>query len=177
MKHTLQATPTRLISLLALALAATAAQAADSVPPLVQVPAGNYVTWRAPAEGVITYQCQNRLDGAEAPAWTIVAGKARLGDAAQNGSYTSPPDTWRAADGSSLTGLQSIRASSGANQLQDQLVIANPAPTAGLLSGVTYIQRLVRSGGGAPQETCDASQVGKRVDSPFQADYVFWSPN
>ncbi|WP_312539393.1 hypothetical protein [Achromobacter mucicolens] len=43
---------------LAASLAASAAAAQDNVPQIMQVPADNSVAWRAPAEGVITYECR-----------------------------------------------------------------------------------------------------------------------
>lgn len=165
------------LSLVAGCLAAGAAVAADSVPVLMQVPAGNYVAWRAAAEGVVTYVCQQSASVPSVPVWAIQGAKATLAGDNQQANYTSPPETWRAADGSSLTGMQVVSVNVGAPRLPDQLVMANPARGAGMLSGVTYIQRLVQAGGGVPAEACDAATLGKKVDKPYQASYVFWKPN
>lgn len=162
-----------------LAVAATCAVASESVPVLMQVPAGNYVAWRAAADGVVTYDCVQSQADTSKQVWTISSAKAKLGQEgdAQRGVYKSPPETWTAADGSSVTGMQVLRVPAGADRLNDQLVIANPANGAGLLSSVTYIQRLVQAGGAAPTAACDVASLGKRVDVPYQALYVFWNPN
>lgn len=162
-----------------LASAATCTVASQSVPVIMQVPAGNYVAWRAAAQGVLTYRCAQSQADASKQVWTIAKAKATLGQPgdAQSGAYTSPPETWTAADGSSLTGMQIVRVDAGQDRLYDQLVIANPADGAGVLSGVTYIQRLVQAGGAAPAAACDLAKVGQQVEVPYQALYVFWKPN
>ncbi|MNK10647.1 hypothetical protein D3C87_286760 [compost metagenome] len=167
--------------LLAGCLAATVASAAaqDKIPQIMQVPADNAVAWQAPAEGVITYECRmTQTDGAR-PAWVIVGATATLGagQSGQTGTYKSPPETWRASDGSTLTGMEMVRAYSGPDRLYDQLVLANPSSGVGVLTGVTYIQRIVKAGGGAPQAPCTAASKGEREPVKYQADYVFWKPN
>ncbi|MEN4918166.1 DUF3455 domain-containing protein [Achromobacter spanius] len=160
--------------------AATAGAAAqDKIPQIMQVPADNGVAWQAPSEGVVTYECRmTRTDGTR-PAWVIAGASATLGagNSGTTGTYKSPPETWRAADGSTLTGMETVRAYSGPDRLYDQLVLANPSSGVGVLTGVTYIQRIVRAGGGVPQTTCDAAGVGRKEQVKYQADYVFWKPN
>lgn len=163
-----------------LAVAATCAVASSqSVPELMQVPAGNYVAWRAAAEGVVTYACVQSPADATKQLWAISSAKATLGKKgdAQTGTYKSPPETWTSSDGSSVKGMQVLRTPAGTDRLFDQLVIANPASGAGSLSNVTYIQRLVQSGGAAPTAACNVASLGQRVDVPYQALYVFWNPN
>lgn len=55
-----------------------------------------------------------------------------------------------------------------------QLVKADPAAGQGLMSGVTYIQRLNTKGGAAPTDPCTAAKAGARMTVPDQADYVFF---
>lgn len=162
-----------------LAAAATCAAASQGIPEIMQVPAGNYVSWRAPAQGDVTYSCVQSQADTSKQVWVVSAAKATLGgaDDAQRGTYTSPPETWSAADGSAVTGMNVVRAYTGADRLNDQLVIANPAEGAGTLSGVTYIQRLVQAGGAAPSAACTSAELGKQVTVPYEALYVFWKPN
>ncbi|HYG46067.1 MAG TPA: DUF3455 domain-containing protein [Bordetella sp.] len=162
-----------------IAIATASAAASENVPAVMQVPAGNYVAWRAPAEGVITYACRHSQSDASKLQWVIDGAQAKLGATAgaQGGTYASPPETWRAADGSSLTGIEVVRAPAGADRLYDQLVMANPAGGAGVLSGVTYIQRIVRDGGAAPGSPCDRASLNQRVGVPYRASYVFWKPD
>lgn len=155
------------------------AMAQDKIPQIMQVPADNAIVWQAPSEGVITYECRmTQTDGAR-PAWVIAGAAATLGagQSGQTGTYKSPPETWRASDGSTLTGMEMVRAYAGPDRLYDQLVLANPSSGVGVLTGVTYIQRLVRSGGGVPQAPCAAANKGQREQVKYQADYVFWKPN
>jgi len=162
-----------------LAAIATCSMASQDVPLIMQVPAGNYVAWNAAAEGVVTYSCVQSQVSDTQQLWTISSAKATLGKAAdtQHGTYTSPPETWSAADGSSVTGMQLLSVSAQNGELEDQLVIANPADGVGLLSRVTYIQRLVQAGGGVPAAACNTASLGQTVDVPYQAQYVFWKPN
>lgn len=167
--------------LLAAGLTAAAAGAAtqDNVPQIMQVPADNSIAWQAPSEGTVTYECRRtQTDGTRA-AWVIAGATATLGagNAGTTGTYKSPPETWRAADGSALTGMETVRAYPGPDRLYDQLVLANPSSGVGVLTGVTYIQRIVRAGGGVPQSPCDAANLGRKEQVKYQADYVFWKPN
>jgi Protein of unknown function (DUF3455) len=56
------------------------------------------------------------------------------------------------------------------------LVKANPATGAGMLTGVSHIQRVATQGGVAPSATCDAPSKGRREIVKYQADYIFWKP-
>jgi len=47
---------------------------------------------------------------------------------------------------------------------------SSPAEVPGLLSAVTYVQRLATNGGAPPR----AAQAGGRVDVPYEAAYVFY---
>ena len=161
-----------------LATLALTASADDKQPPLMQVPAGNYIAWNAPATGHMIYTCQVILTDGTKHGWKITSASAVLSDKAGSlsGTYHSPPDTWKSADGSALTGMEMVRAPSGVNTLYDQLVLANPSTGAGLLAGVTYIQRLVNAGG-LPATPCTSSNVGTQEKVAYQANYVFWKPN
>ena len=153
--------------------------ATPEVPPILQVPADNAVVWRAPATGAITYECvMTQTDGAR-PAWVAVKAEAVLADKAsgKGGVYSSPPEKWKAADGSTLTGMEVVRVNTAPDRLYDQLVLANPSAGVGLLTGVTYIQRLVSAGGAAPQaDRCTAASLKQRERVEYQAEYVFWKP-
>ncbi|WP_404976452.1 DUF3455 domain-containing protein [Achromobacter sp. JUb104] len=145
----------------------------------MRVPAGNYIVWDAPTSGHITYVCQTiHTDGAK-QRWKMSSASASLGNQASGGprgTYASPPETWKSADGSQVTGMEIAHVSSANDQLYDQLVLANPAIGPGILTGVTYIQRLVISGGGLPTRPCTFSNLGSMEQVAFQANYVFWKP-
>jgi hypothetical protein len=46
----------------------------------------------------------------------------------------------------------------------------------GLLSKVTYVQRLYTEAGIAPANGCDADHVGASADVPYTATYAFYWP-
>lgn len=153
--------------------------AAQTIPPILQVPAGNEIIWRVPASGTITYECKTTPDSGLQPRWRVVSGEAKLGDgkAGNSGVYFSPPETWKASDGSTLTGMEVVRANAGSGRLYDQMVLANPSHGVGVLTGVTYIQRLVSSGGAAPDaERCTSATLNQHIQVGYHAEYIFWKP-
>ncbi|WP_082578778.1 DUF3455 domain-containing protein [Achromobacter sp. Root565] len=163
----------------ALAVMPVVSTASEALPPLMEVPAGNFVAWRAPATGFIKYECRRPFGHESIPAWGIASAEARLGDGGkpEEGTYRAHPESWHALDGSSFTGMEVVRAATGSDRLYDQLVMAGPSPVAGLLSGVTYVQRLVSAGGAAPGRPCQKSSLGERASVAFQAEFVFWKAN
>jgi hypothetical protein len=46
---------------------------------------------------------------------------------------------------------------------------------AGVLAGVTSIQRLNTQGGKPPSSGCDAAHVGRELRVRYSADYVFFA--
>lgn len=144
-----------------------------SLPPTIQVPAGNRVAWETVGVGDITYECRDNAGKTE---WVFVGPDAVLNDRSGKrvGKYYGPPATWEAADGSKVTATQLAVAPSGAGNLPYQLVKANPAMGSGAMTGVTYIQRVALKGGVAPDMPCNASTRGQKSVVKYQADYIFW---
>ncbi len=147
-----------------------------SLPAAVQVPAGNKVAMETVGAGDITYQCNPKKDMAGQFEWVFVGPDAKLNDrnGKQVGKYYGPPATWESMDGSKITGAQVAVAPSSAGNIPLQLVKANPAMGAGMMTGVTYIQRVATSGGVAPSMACDAGSAGSKQIVRYQADYIFY---
>jgi hypothetical protein len=147
-----------------------------SLPTAVQVPAGHKVAMETVGAGDITYQCNPKKDMAGQFEWVFVGPDAKLNDRTgkQVGKYYGPPATWESMDGSKITGMQVAVAPSSAGNIPLQLVKANPAMGAGMMMGVTYIQRVATSGGVAPSMACDASSAGSKQVVRYQADYIFY---
>jgi hypothetical protein len=147
-----------------------------SLPANLQVPAGNRVAWETVGAGDITYECRDKAGAAGQTEWVFVGPEAVLRDRSgqQVGRYYGPPATWEANDGSKLTATQLAVAPSGPTSLPYQLVKANPAMGAGMLTGVTYIQRVALTGGIAPATPCTPQSKGQRQTVKYQADYIFW---
>ncbi|WP_219218781.1 DUF3455 domain-containing protein [Variovorax boronicumulans] len=148
-----------------------------SLPPSIQVPAGNKVAWETVGVGDITYECRDKANMPGQTEWVFVGPNAVLNDRAgkQVGKYYGPPATWEANDGSKLTATQLAVAPSGPTSLPFQLVKANPAMGSGAMTGVTYIQRVALTGGVAPAATpCTPMNKGQKTTVKYQADYIFW---
>ena len=147
-----------------------------SLPPSIQVPAGNKVAWETVGVGDITYECRDKANMPGQTEWVFVGPNAVLNDRAgkQVGKYYGPPATWEANDGSKLTATQLAVAPSGPTSLPFQLVKANPAMGSGAMTGVTYIQRVALTGGVAPTTACTPMNKGAKQTVKYQADYIFW---
>lgn len=158
-------------------LVALPAAHASAVPDAIKVPDGHKVALETVGKGEIMYECRDKADAAGQTEWFFVGPKAVLTDRSgkQVGTYFGPPATWQAQDGSKVSGAQVAVAPSSAGNLPYQLVKANPAEGSGLMSGVTYIQRVALKGGVAPSAACTAANKGKQEVVSYQADYIFWA--
>jgi len=145
----------------------------SALPPSIQVPAGHSVAWETVGKGYINYECKQTASG---PEWVFAGPKATLTnrEGEQVGTYVGPPATWAANDGSKLTATQIAVAPAGEGNIPYQLVKANPAIGKGLLTDVTYIQRVALEGGAAPDMKCKPGEVTKAT---YKADYIFWKAN
>ncbi|PYY88711.1 hypothetical protein DNK59_08380 [Pseudomonas sp. TKO26] len=154
-----------------------AAQAQSALPDSIKVPDGHKVALETVGTGEITYECRDKANAPGETEWFFVGPKAVLSDRSGKvlGDYFGPPATWQAKDGSKITGTQVAVAPSSPGNLPYQLVKANPAEGKGLMSGVSYIQRVALKGGVAPGSACTAANKGARETVQYQADYIFWA--
>lgn len=134
------------------------------VPDAIKVPDGNKRTAVMPARGVQTYQCT-------AGAWTFLQPDAIL---RKHGRpqvlHTAGPVWTSVVDGSSVTAA--AQASSPVpNAIPQLLLKATGHRGQGLLSAVTYIQRLNTTGGVTPTGACTD---GATASVRYTADYTFW---
>jgi Protein of unknown function (DUF3455) len=151
------------------------------MPANLTVPAGNTRLLQVAARGVQIYTCAAMADAGvsdagTAYAWTLRAPEATLYDADGNlvGTHFLGPN-WRTVDGSQVTGAVQERAPSPTGDAIPWLLLrATMNAGAGLLSRVTFVQRLSTRGGLAPATGCDASSVGTERAVDYSADYVFW---
>ena len=150
----------------------------STLPDAVKVPVGNRVALETVGVGEITYECRDKKDAAGQFEWAFVGPLAVLNDRSGKsiGSYYGPPATWKSNDGSMVTATQVAVAPASAGNIPLQLVKANPATGTGVMSGVSYIQRVATKGGVAPAMTCDAGSKGKREVVKYQADYILYKP-
>ena len=155
-------------------MAPTYSQAA--LPDAIKVPAGNKVAMETVGIGEITYECRDKANAPGMTEWVFVGPSAVLNDrnGKQVGKYYGPPATWESMDGSKLTATQLAVAPSSAGNLPLQLVKTNPAMGSGVMTGVTYIQRVALKGGVAPSSACSPANKGTKEIVKYQADYIFW---
>jgi hypothetical protein len=134
------------------------------VPDAIKVPDGNKRIAVMPARGVQTYQCT-------AGAWTFLQPDAILRyHGRPQVLHTKGPVWTSVVDGSSVTAA--AQASSPVpNAIPQLLLVSTGNRGPGLLSAVTYIQRLNTTGGLAPTGTCTD---GTTTSVPYTADYTFW---
>ena len=181
MSHTIHRA--RLLAAVALLAAAALPAAHDafagpvppSVPPAIQVPAGNKVFLIAHAEGVQIYDCNPTADGY---AWSLFGPRANLYD--DRGKLVATHfrgPTWQARDGSVVVGGGEVirEPVDGAIPLLRIRTSATAGPDGDRFADTTYIQRIATVGGLSPAaSTCTATTAGTRREVPYTADYVFW---
>jgi hypothetical protein len=164
-----------------LALPAHAAKVVPpSVPPALQVPAGNRAHLVGHATGTQNYAC---TAGTTANVWTFTGPQATLyGD---NGHQiathfavpgsTPPVPEWQATDGSTVVGHKLAAATVDPTAIPWLLLSAastSTGPDGGdRLAATTYIQRVNTTGGLAPATACT---VGDTATVPYTADYYFF---
>jgi Protein of unknown function (DUF3455) len=151
--------------------------ARPDVPDKIKSPAGEEIVLQVHATGSQIYTCQPGADGK--PAWTLKAPEAELHD--QQGGivgrhYAGP--TWKANDGSEVTGKAAARVDSpDADSIPWLLVSVTGHSGEGVLSRVTSIQRINTKGGlPPPAAECNPAKQSVEVKSAYTADYYFYAP-
>lgn len=149
--------------------------AAQQVPPQLQPPPTEKLFLQVHAKGDQIYTC--KADGAQF-AWALKAPDAQLFDKDGNpfGKHFAGP-SWEANDGSRVTGKAVANTPSpDADSVPWLLVNIISHEGTGVLSLVTYIQRLNTKGGKAPSCGCDAARANAELRVPYSADYLFYAP-
>lgn len=154
----------------------TQTQAQTPVADTIKVPAGNKLAMETVGVGELRYECKLKANTTDQFEWTFVGPDAVLNNRSgvAVGRYYGPPATWEATDGSKVTATQIALSPAGPGNIPHQLVKANPAQGAGMMSGVTYIQRVATRGGVAPVAACSAANRGAAQMVRYQADYLIW---
>ena len=153
------------------------------VPPALEPPAGATVKLHAHAIGAQIYTCTASSGtssdggaGATTYAWVFKAPEAKLYDegGTQVGTHGAGPSwTWR--DGSVANGMKVTENTPVAGSISWLLLRVTSTTGDGVLSDVTYVQRLNTAAGTAPATGCDATTAGTETHSPYSADYYFLS--
>ena len=145
-----------------------------AIPAELAVPEGGRLSFWLKARGVQVYACKQAADGGAA--WTFVEPDADLFGPLglfQVGHHYAGP-TWELDDGSTVVGARVAGVTVDTTAIPWLLLKAVSTTGPGLLSKVTYIQRVQTTGGIAPNSGCDASHVGASADVPYTAIYTFY---
>jgi len=143
------------------------------VDPSIAVPDGNRLAFQFDAVGVQIYACQASATGA---AWVFTAPEADLLNKHGKvvGRHFAGP-TWEAKDGSQVVGARIAGVTPDASAIPWLLLGATSHVGDGLLSTVSYIQRLDTVGGIAPSaDACTVDHVGESARVPYTATYFFY---
>lgn len=140
---------------------------------ILTVPAGQILLFEARAKGVQIYPCDATTHkfGSPHPEAILVTHKGEIIH------HTKGP-TWTAADGSFVTGtkLQSV-AAPAEDAIPWLLLSTTPGRTPkGMLSNVSYIQRVYTKHGNPPEHGCGADDAGKEKPVFYEAEYFFYAP-
>lgn len=163
-----------------------APDAARAVLPPVLCPAGVPASLAPPLDVMASFALQGKGEqryscvgnSGIGYTWTFVAPNADLfsvvGQRFQFGHHAAGP-TWRALDGSQVTAGKVAGVTVEPSAIDWLLLKTNAIDGDGFMSAVKYIQRLSTQNGLAPlATTCNADTVGKVVEIPYQALYVFY---
>ena len=141
--------------------------------PVLAVPAGNVLAFSYPATGVQIYSCKAAAAGF---AWAFDGPEASLRD--EHGRivikhFAGP--TWQSvADSSSVVAHKLADFTANPKAVPELLLEASAHGGRGVLSSITYIQRLATTGGLAPVHGCDQTRVGATQRIPYTAKYFFY---
>lgn len=147
----------------------------QEVPAPIRVPEGQALAAEADAKGFQVYTCKN--DGGKY-GWALKGPDAKLFDKRGKavGRHFAGP-TWEWSDKSQVTGKVAASVPSpDAGSVPWLLLEATGHSGEGVLSKVTYIQRVNTKDGKAPAGGCDATHEGQETRMAYTADYRFYAP-
>lgn len=150
------------------------ATGADDVPAAIAVPSNARLAVTLKGSGLQNYECRAKAGSSGAFEWVFVAPEAALkdGDNLVGRHYGGP--TWEHGDGSKVTGTVVASAPAPVTGDIPWLLLKGSSSGAGMLGGVTFVQRVRTSGGVAPSEPCSAPTIGTRKAVRYTADYLFY---
>jgi len=157
-----------------------------TVPDALAAPAGTTLKLKLHGWGAQIYACTQTgaADGgadagAATYAWGPATPSAKLYDDSntQQGTHSAGP-TWTSSDTSSIVGMRLAAVdapTAGSIQWLLLKVASHAGSGSGVLSDVTYVQRLNTANGVAPATGCDAAHVNMTTSSSYSADYYFYA--
>ncbi len=161
------------------------------IPPAIAVPTGATLKFRAHGRGSQVYVCSSMVvpadggadagdGGADASVttygWTLKAPDAKLYDqnGVQIGTHFAGPTWMSTVDESDAVGSAQANVPQ-TNSIPWLLLKVVSHMGTGVFTDVTYVQRLLTTGGVAPTAGCDATTLGTTMPIAYTADYYFFT--
>jgi hypothetical protein len=151
---------------------------APDVPPTLEVPDGNKVSFHAYAVGVQIYTATPSPTDPTQLVWTFTAPEAVLFDSDGNivgihYAYAGPTrPAWESESGSLVVGARRALATVDSSAIPWLLLQAVHTEPPGIFARTTYIQRVNTTGGLAPAMA--PTQAGQEARVPYTAEYFFY---
>jgi hypothetical protein len=142
-----------------------------TVPPAIEVPAGNVLIGDFFAKGVQVYQCTSGAWAFVEPAANLLGWALRPSNLATAVHFRGP--SWESADDGSLVEARAVANSPVPGSIPQLLLQATRNRGDGAFGQVSYLQRLATRGGAAPTGPCTDGQT---IGVPYQARYRFFAP-
>jgi hypothetical protein len=147
------------------------------VPDPLKVPSGQSLLFKAAAKGVQIYICTAKAESKNDFEWTLKAPMADLftDRGVLLGKHYAGP-TWElTSDGSQVVGVVSNKVNAPQKDAIPLLLLkAKSYQGTGMMSSVSWIQRLDTLGGKAPVTGCDLAHQQAKVRVPYTANYYFY---
>jgi Protein of unknown function (DUF3455) len=172
-----------------LKIAQSTSNALPQAPESLKVPSNQDLFMKTAAKGLQIYTCKAKAEPStgystayEKPAyeWTLKAPSAELFDDQGQlvGKHYAGPTWEMQKDHSLVVGAVSAKANSPqAGAIPWLLLKAKSHQGEGLLSSVSWVQRLDTVGGKAPATGCDQARQDAEVQVPYTASYYFYRSN
>ncbi|WP_394754309.1 DUF3455 domain-containing protein [Crenothrix sp.] len=143
------------------------------IPDVIKVPSGNTQLFTLHATGEQIYQCALKDDSYK---WIVYPNAILLDEQGkQVGKHTKGP-AWQYKDGSRVIGKISQKTDEARNKAMPWLLIEVVDHQGnGLLSTVSFINRVNTQGGLEPTQQCDANHLGTEKPASYTADYIFYA--
>ncbi|HEV3327745.1 MAG TPA: DUF3455 domain-containing protein [Puia sp.] len=172
------------IGLMALALGqilSFSVAAQDPVTPSsLHIPTGNRLFLHVYARGTQIYRCVQDEKDTNRFSWVFVAPAADLYTDSYYKIYAGrhyAGPAWESADGSKVVGQKLQQADAPDSAAVPWLLLRSASVSgSGIFSHTTFIQRVNTHGGKLPPVAADRAHLGRQIEVPYTAEYLFYQP-